>query len=49
MSYFTYSLQLLGVEFQNSENNIHPLNRLINEGNERNVKLLSLHFIHVYA
>ena len=49
MSYFTYSMQLLGSEFKNPEGNTHPLNRSINEGNERNIKLFSLHFILVYV
>ena len=49
MSYFTYSMQLLGLEFKNPEGNTHPLNRSINEGNERNIKVFSLHFILVYV
>ena len=49
MSYFTYSMQLLGSEFKNPEGNTHPLNRSINEGNERNIKVFSLHFILVYV
>ena len=46
---FTYSVQILGSEFKNPENNTHPLNKSVNEGNERNLKLFSLHVIHVYV
>ena len=49
MSYFTYSVELLGSEFKNPESNTHPLNRSINEGNEKNIKLFSLHFIDAYV
>ena len=49
MSYSTYSVQLFGSEFQNPGNNTHPLNKSINEGNVRNIKLFKLNFIHVSA
>ena len=49
MSYSTYSMQFLGSEFKNPENNTHPLNKSINEGNERGIKLFSLHFVYIYV
>ena len=49
MSYSTYSMQLLGSEFKNPENNTHFLNKSINEGNERDIKCFSLHFLYVYV
>ena len=41
MSYSTYSMQLLGSEFKNPENNTHLLSKSINEGNERGIKLFN--------
>ena len=43
MSYFTCFVQLLRSEFQNPENNTHPLNRPINK--EMKEKKTYIHYI----